>query len=265
MQSRLVITSLPVLVYFDSNKEPIIQCDASKKGLGAVLLQEGQLVVYILRTLTETEQRYSSIEWELLAVVFALERLNCYTYGFRTKVQTDQEPLTSIWKKPVSSTSARVQRLLLRLLKYDIDLQYLPRKKNVIADARSRVSPLAPKDTDVKSINCIASNELTINIPATTTRTTRVPRLHSERQHPDKTSRVCTQRLAKWSKRLSQWSLRILDIQRVHLSWEWTTIQRGLTNTTVWMRRDLRVAALWALWHTPHKRMSKGDCILAKN
>ena len=40
----------------------------------------------------------------------------------------------------------------------------------MIADALSRVSPLAPKDTDVKSINCTASNELTINIPATTTR-----------------------------------------------------------------------------------------------
>ena len=88
---KTVITSLPVLVYFDSNKEHIIQCNASKKGLDAVLLEEGQSLVYISRPLTETEQRYSNIEGELPAGVFAEERLNQYTYGLRTKVQTDQE------------------------------------------------------------------------------------------------------------------------------------------------------------------------------
>ena len=53
----------------------------------------------ISRTLTETKQRYSNIECELLAVVFALERLNHYTTGYRVKVETDHEPLMSIWKK----------------------------------------------------------------------------------------------------------------------------------------------------------------------
>ena len=50
-------------------------CDASKKGLGAVLLQESKPVMYVSRALTETEQRYSNIERELLAIVFALERI----------------------------------------------------------------------------------------------------------------------------------------------------------------------------------------------
>ena len=48
---KTIISSLPVLAYFDQNKEPSIQCDASKKGLGAVLMQDGQPVVYISRTL----------------------------------------------------------------------------------------------------------------------------------------------------------------------------------------------------------------------
>ena len=65
---------LPVLAYFDAKSEHTIQCDASKQELGAVLLQEGKPVMYISRTLTETEQRYSNIECKLLAVVFALER-----------------------------------------------------------------------------------------------------------------------------------------------------------------------------------------------
>ena len=59
-------------------------------------------------------------------------------------VKTDHDPLTSIWKKSIASTSTRVQRLLLRLLQYDIDIQYLP---------------LPPKATDIKAINCIAENK----------------------------------------------------------------------------------------------------------
>ena len=167
---KSVISSLPVLAYFDAKAEHTIQCDASKQGLGVVLLQDGQPVMYISRTLTETEQRYSNIERELLAVVFALERLDHYTAGYRVKVETDHQPLTSIWKKPISSTSARIQRLLLRLLQYDIDIHYLPGKSNVIADALSRVSPVPRKAVDIKAINCIAENELSVNIPASKTK-----------------------------------------------------------------------------------------------
>ena len=119
--------------------------------------------MYISRTLTETEQRYSNIECELLAVVFASERPNHYTAGHRVKVETDHEPLMSIWKKSIASISTRVKRLPFRLLQYDIDIQYLPGKRNIIADALSRVSPL-PKVTHVKAINCIAENELTNSI-----------------------------------------------------------------------------------------------------
>ena len=166
----MVLVQLPVLAYFDTRSEHTIQCDASKQGLGAVLLQEGKPVMYISRTLTETEQRYSNIEHELLAVVFALERLNHYTAGYRVKVETDHEPLMSIWKKSIASTSTRVQRLLLRLLQYDIDIQYLLGKRNVIADTLSRVLPLPPKVTDIKAINCIAENKLSVNIPASKTK-----------------------------------------------------------------------------------------------
>ena len=59
--------TLPVLAYFDKTRKHTIQCNASKKGLGAVLLQEAKPVMYVSRALTETEQRYSNIERELLA------------------------------------------------------------------------------------------------------------------------------------------------------------------------------------------------------
>ena len=120
--------------------------------------------------LTETGQKYSNIEHKLLAVVFTLKRLNHYTAGYRVKVETDHNPLTRIWKKSISSTSAKIQRLLLRPQQYDIDIHYLPGKSNVIVDALSRVSILPPKAADIKAINCIAENELSVNVPASNTK-----------------------------------------------------------------------------------------------
>ena len=64
---KSIISSLPILAYFDAKLEHTIPCDASQQGHGAVLLQEGKPIMYISRTPTETEQRYSDIECELLA------------------------------------------------------------------------------------------------------------------------------------------------------------------------------------------------------
>ena len=72
------ITRAPVLAYFDKSKTSVVQSDASKKGFGAVLLQDGKPVIFASRCLTETEQRYSNIERELLSVVFALKRFHHY-------------------------------------------------------------------------------------------------------------------------------------------------------------------------------------------
>lgn len=74
------ITSAPVSAYFNQSKVSTIQPAASKKGFGAVLLQDDKPKIYTSRTLTETEC-YSNIERELLSLVFALERLHHYAYG----------------------------------------------------------------------------------------------------------------------------------------------------------------------------------------
>ena len=152
---KQVITTLPVLTYFDKTKKHTIQCDASKKGPGAVLLQESKPVMYMSRALTETEQRYSNIERELLAIVFALKRLNHYTFGRTITMQSDHDhqPLQSIWKTSIVSASPRLQRLLLRLAHYDLNIEFLRGKENVIADALSRACLLQSSNPKTKDSN----------------------------------------------------------------------------------------------------------------
>ena len=69
---RSLLTSPPVLRYYDVHLPVVLQCDASDTGLGAVLLQEGLPVMYSSRALTATERNYAQIEKEFLAIVFAV-------------------------------------------------------------------------------------------------------------------------------------------------------------------------------------------------
>ncbi len=114
------------------------------------------------------EQRYSNIERELLGVVFGLERLHHYTCGYTVTVQTDHEPLTSIWKKSIASSSPRLQRLLLRLAQYDVVVEFLKGKENIIADALSRICPKTT--TESVDLNCISVHMITDTVPASKTR-----------------------------------------------------------------------------------------------
>ena len=135
---KAAITRAPTLQFFDERKEVSVQTDVSSTGLGAALLQEGQPVAYTSRALTRAEQGYSQIEKELLAVVFALERFDHYVYGRRVRVQSDHKPLEIISNKPIITAPKRLQRMLLRLQRYDHVIKYKPGKEMVIADTLSR-------------------------------------------------------------------------------------------------------------------------------
>ena len=60
---------VPIFIYYDANEATTIHC--VQKGLGAILLQKSQLVAFVLRSLSVTEQQYAQIEKECLAIVFA--------------------------------------------------------------------------------------------------------------------------------------------------------------------------------------------------
>ncbi len=138
-QIKQLVTEAPVLRYYDVHQEVTIQCDASDKGLGATLLQNGQPVSFASQALSPTEQNYAQIEKECLAIVFACEKFDQFIYGRdKVTVHTDHKPLIPIFQKPIHSAPKRLQRMLLRLQKYELDVHHIPGKDMLIADFLSR-------------------------------------------------------------------------------------------------------------------------------
>ena len=112
-------------VYYNVNDEVTLQCDASQSGLRAALMQNGQPVAYASRALTPAETRYAQIEKELLTKVFACDRFEAYVYGRElVNIASDHKPLQPIFLKSLDSAPKRLQRMLLRLQKYSLQVKY---------------------------------------------------------------------------------------------------------------------------------------------
>ena len=138
--------SAPVLSYYDPDPATttILQCDASQKGVGAWIRQidsngKDRIVAMASRSLSDTESRCSSMERECLAVMFGLEKFEYYPLGRHTLVETDHSPLEQISKKNIAEAPALLQRLLLRCMKFDIEVRYRRGETIPVADALSRV------------------------------------------------------------------------------------------------------------------------------
>ena len=135
------LPSEPLLKYIDSKIPVVLTVDASQKGHGAAILQEGRPVAFASRSLSETEKSYAQIEKETLAVVFGCEKFQHYLYGRKFTVESDHKPLEFIFKKPLNKAPPRIQRFMLRLQKYDdFQVVHVPGTKMNVSDTLSRVS-----------------------------------------------------------------------------------------------------------------------------
>lgn len=133
------ISQAPVLQNFNSDLPVTIQCDASRDGLGCCLMQNGKPVSYASRSLSSAERNFSQIEKELLSVVWATKKFHYFIYGRKCTVLNDHKPLETLLKKGIHEIpSTRLQRLKLKLLKYDIEYKYLKGKLMHVADLLSR-------------------------------------------------------------------------------------------------------------------------------
>ena len=139
---KRIVSSEPVLQFYDPELPKKISCDASQKGLGAVLQQlhgnEWRPVAYASKSTTDCQTRYAPIEREALAVEFACGRFHQYIFGQTVEVESDSKPLVAILSKALNDCPPRIQRIRLKLQKYDLKLAYVPGKYMYTADTLSR-------------------------------------------------------------------------------------------------------------------------------
>ena len=144
---KMEISKTEALPYFNISAKTTLQTDASKKGLGACLIQNGKVVCYASRSLTKTEQNYQNLEREALGTIWGMEKFHYFLYGKEFTLETDQKPLVSIYKKHMVDISPRVQRLIVRSFPYQpFTVIYKKGRDIPVADALSRVTPMDPED-----------------------------------------------------------------------------------------------------------------------
>lgn len=130
---KIAITSDSVLIYPDFNDTFILATDASGIGVGAILSQNrGGLerpVAFASKKLNKAEQNYSTIERELLGIIFGIKQFRCYLYGRRFTIITDHRPLK--WILSLKDPTSRLARWALLLAEYEFDVIHRPGKKNM--------------------------------------------------------------------------------------------------------------------------------------
>uniref|UniRef100_A0A131XKF8 RNA-directed DNA polymerase n=1 Tax=Hyalomma excavatum TaxID=257692 RepID=A0A131XKF8_9ACAR len=138
---RGLLSTGPILRSPDLQKTFILRTDASSTSVGAVLMQNYERtlhpVAYASRKLLPRETRYSTVEREGLALVWAVQKFHIYLFGKQFVLQSDHQPLTYI--NAAKHTNSRILRWSLILMEYDFTVEYIKGSDNVGADYMSRV------------------------------------------------------------------------------------------------------------------------------
>nr|GEY05608.1 putative reverse transcriptase domain-containing protein [Tanacetum cinerariifolium] len=134
--------STPILALPEGSENFVVYCDASHKGLGAVLMQKKKVIAYVSYQLKVHEKNYTTHDLELEAMVFALKMWRHYLNETKCVVFTDHKSLKHILDQ--NELNMRQRRWLELLSDYDCEIRYHPRKANVVADALSRKERVKP-------------------------------------------------------------------------------------------------------------------------
>lgn len=135
---KQALVTAPILAIPDFNKEFIVETDASKTGIGAVLMHNSHPLAFISRSLGQKWQKLSVYKKELLAIVFAVQKWEQYLTGNHFVIKTDQKSLKWLLQQKISTPFQ--QFWLSKLLGFDYEIQYKQGKENLAADALSRVT-----------------------------------------------------------------------------------------------------------------------------
>ena len=176
--TKTELAKAPILAHYDIAKPTKIRTDGSMlNGISAILYQmhdDWKPVAFASRYLSDAEKNYHNIEVEMLAVTWGCEKMAKYLHGLpRFTVETDHKPLVPILNyKPLAEMTPRIQRMRMRLLKFDICAQYVKGKDLTDADALSRAPwTEASQDDEIAEKEISAHVAMVIeNIPATESR-----------------------------------------------------------------------------------------------
>ena len=154
-QLKLHVSNDVKLQFYDCSKPLYIEVDTSKRGIGAVMLQEDCIVKntskyeipnnlhpisYASKTLSSTESNYSNTECELLGVLFAIMHFKHFTYGHTVYVIKDHKPLVSLFKKSLIDASPCLTHTLMQLLDYMLNVYSQPGERMHLSNAISCLS-----------------------------------------------------------------------------------------------------------------------------
>nr|GEV54705.1 hypothetical protein [Tanacetum cinerariifolium] len=150
------LCNAPVLALSDGPENFVVYSDASRIGLGCVLMQRGKVIAYASRQLKIHKKNYTTFDLELGAVVFALKIWRHYLYGTKSVIYMDHKNLRHIFSQ--KKLNMRQRHWIELFSYYDCEICYHPGKANVVVDALSRKERVKPKR--VKAMNIILRSSI---------------------------------------------------------------------------------------------------------
>ncbi|KAK7116800.1 hypothetical protein V1264_002415 [Littorina saxatilis] len=138
-----ILSSEPLVRLPDFSRPFTVRSDVSSTGIGAALMQPDDddvlhPVLYASRKLLERETRYSTVERECLALVWAVDKFHRYLFGSHFFVETDHRPLTYL--RQSKTANGRLLRWALSLQEYSFTVVPIPGVRNFEADVLSRLT-----------------------------------------------------------------------------------------------------------------------------
>ena len=170
-KTKQLLQSSSILIHFDPSKPLTVSADASPYGIGGVLshvMEDGSKrpIAYTSRSLSPTEQRYSQLEKEGLAIVFSVRKFHQFLHGRPFVIHLDHRPLKFLFDSDRPTpllASGRIQRWALLLASYQYSIQYRPGSKMGNADGLSCLPlPDLPLSVQLPGDHIFLLNNLTL-------------------------------------------------------------------------------------------------------